>query len=149
MNNEVYREEQNKLKIKIHIFLLLNVTSCKNSKNQAFLLPYRMSLKKKNNHFAFFNTKIILGLKSFKGMLCTVIEIKKGFQRDYKLIQCFTLPVYTMKQLKKKEWIILGYFERFNFVKFQSNFLIQEPNINRHLLLFSLRSPMFAIIYSF
>lgn len=137
------------MKIKIQIFLLLNVTSCKNLKNQVFLLPNIMSFKKKNKTtiLLFLNVKIILGLKSFKGMLCTVIEIKKGFQRDYKLIQYFTRLYH--KTVNKLEWIILGYFERLNFVKFQSNFLFQEPNINRRLLLLSLRSPMFAIIYSF
>lgn len=30
----------------------------------------------------FFNVKIIHGLMSFKGVLCTVIEIRKGFQRN-------------------------------------------------------------------
>jgi len=44
-------------------------------------------------------------------MLCTVIESNKGFQREYKLIQYFTLSVYTMQQLKKNlKSIILGYF---------------------------------------
>lgn len=75
----------------MNIFLLLNVACCKNFKNHVFLLLNIMSFKKKNNHhFAFLNIKVILGLTGFKGMLCTVIEIKKGFQRNYKLIQYFT-----------------------------------------------------------
>lgn len=100
--------------------LLLNVISCKNLENQVFLLPKIMYFRKKNNHyFTFFlNVNIILELKRFKGMLCNVIEIKKGFQRDYKLLQYFTLMVYTVKQLKKMEKITLAYFGRLNFVKF-------------------------------
>lgn len=58
---------------------------------------------------------------NFKGMLCIVIEIKNNVQRNYNM----TWYLY-LETVENAIWISLTFFERLNFVKFQSNFVIKS-----------------------